>query len=579
MSAEGEARPRILIVDDEPGVRGVLRDFLCDSYSCETAGSAAEALVMLRERRFDLVLSDIRMPGMSGLEMLPLVREAAPDAVVVMISAEQAIDSAIEAMRAGVFDYVVKPFDFRQVEAAVARAASHQALLRAERRHRLDLEELVTRRTEERDRLAHYDPLTGLPNRPLFQERLAQALSRAARDGQPLAVMLLGLDQLKSINETLGYITGDEVLRGVAERLSGRLRESDTVARWGGNEFVLLLAEVRSAEGAVTVARKVRESLKPPFDAGGSELYVTASIGISMYPHDGRDGGTLLKNAGAALHRTKQRGGDGYQFYSAEMNRKALDRLLLEGDLRRALERNEFVLHYQPVAATDTGLIVSLEALVRWQHPERGLVPPTDFIPLAEETGLILAVGEWVLRTACAQVRAWQDEGLPPLPVAVNLSGRQFRQRDLPVLISRVLRETGLAPEYLKLELTESCVMEDPEFAAAALGLLKAGGVGVSIDDFGTGYSSLSHLKRFPIDSLKIDRSFVRDATGDEDDAAIVAAVILLARTLRLGVIAEGVETEEQLELLRTLGCGQAQGYLFIRPLPAAELKRLLPRG
>jgi diguanylate cyclase (GGDEF)-like protein len=576
MSQVNPSKPRILIVDDEPAVRGILYDLLCETYECRAVGSAREALSLLKSRSYNLVLSDIRMPEMTGLEMIPLVIQSSPDTVVITISGEQNIESAIEAMRAGAFDYIVKPFDYRHVETSVSRALKHHYLLVTKRRYARDMEELVERRTAERDRLASHDPLTGLPNRAFFEGRLAQALTLAAREGRPPAVVLLGIDRLKSVNETLGYLAGDALLRDIAGRLSGEVRGSDTIARWGGNEFALLLMDVRRTEDVVGVAQKIKEVLGPPFEYEGHDLYVTASAGITMYPHDGHDADALLRNAGTARHRARRQGGNNYEFYTAEMNVRAVERLLLEAGLRRALERGEFSLHYQPLIDTSTRKTVGLEALVRWRHPERGLVPPADFIPLAEETGLILPLGEWVLRAACTQARAWQDAGLAPLTVAVNLSARQFRQRDLPEFIARVLKETGLRPEHLQLELTESCVMEDAAFAVEALGALQSEGVGVSVDDFGTGYSSLSYLKRLPIDSLKIDRSFVADAANNDEDAAIVSAIVLLARTLRLEVIAEGVETEEQLSLLRGLGCKKAQGYLFSRPLPADELETLL---
>jgi diguanylate cyclase (GGDEF)-like protein len=568
---------RILIVDDEPGVRGILYDLLSETYDCAVAGSAAEALALLGSERFDLVLSDIRMPGMSGLDLVPLVLERDPETVVVMISGEGGIDSAISALRAGAYDYVRKPFNAVEVEAVVMRALDHRALLAAKRRYEQDLERLVAERTSERDHLTYYDPSTGLPNRALFEDRLTRALSRAERGNLPLAVVVYSLDRLRAINETLGYVNGDEALRAVAGRLSAALSGDDTVARWGGNEFAVLLTQIRGTEDVVTAVRAMRDSMKTPVRVGEHELSVTVSAGISMHPHDGRDAHGLLRNAVAALRRAKEQGGGDHQFYAAGMNLKALRRLTLESGLRRAVENGELVLHYQPQVDTATGRVVGLEALARWAHPEHGVIPPAEFIPLAEETGLIIPLGEWVLRRACSQARSWQAEGFDPLPVAVNLSVRQFRRRDLPELVSRVLDETGLPPSCLRLELTESCVMEDAVFAAGVLRELKEEGVGLSIDDFGTGYSSLSYLKRLPVDELKIDRSFVRDATNNEDDAAIVAAVVLLARTLRLQVVAEGVETEEQVKLLRSLGCRRAQGFLFSRPLPAGEVRGLLP--
>lgn len=571
-------KPRILVVDDEPVVRDVLVEILAETYECRAASSAEEALSLLHAEEFELVLSDIRMGGLSGLEMVPRVLESAPDTVVVMISGEQTIESVIEAMRAGAFDYVTKPLDFDLVRAAVARALEFQSVRRANRRQERELEELVRRRTAELDHLGYHDALTGLPNRAQFEDRLAQALKDAERDGRPLAVLVYCLDRLRTINETLGYLNGDEALRAFARRLAGALPPGAAGARWGGNEFAVLLTQTRGAEDVVATTLAVREALKAPLSVGGHELSITMSAGISMYSCDGLDAATLLRKALAALRRAKENGGGDYQFYAAEINVKAFAHLMLENALRRAIENDELVLYYQPQVDVVTGNVVGLEALARWRHPEHGLIPPAEFIPLAEETGLIIPIGEWVLRRACTQAKAWQDEGFEPLPVAVNVSGRQFRRKDLPELIARVLDETALPPSSLKLELTESCVMEDAGFAAGVLGKLKAEGVGVSVDDFGTGYSSLSHLRRLPVDELKIDRSFIHAATDDEDDAAIVAAVVQLARTLRLQVVAEGVETEKQLGLLRSLGCARAQGYLFSHPLPAEEVRRLLPR-
>lgn len=567
---------RILIVDDEPQVRSVLRESLSEGHVCAEAASAEDALELLRGGQFDLILTDIVMGGMSGLEMLPQVRRLAPDAVVIMISGEQTIGNAIEAMRAGAFDYITKPFDLQQVRIAVGRALDYRALREAKRRYEADLEELVRSRTAELDHISLHDTVTGLSNRVLFEEHLDRALV-SAQSGQHLfALIFCDLDRFKQINDTLGYRAGDRLLRSVAERLCACARKDDVLARVGGDEFALLVTRMSGPEDAVEVVSQIHEALKPPVDIDGHELFITASVGISLYPGDGHDSQTLLKNATAARYRAQLQGGAGYHFYTSDMNEKALRRLTLENRLRRAVEREELIVYYQPKVDINANRIVGMEALVRWQSPELGLVSPAEFIPLAEDCGLIVPVGEWVLRTACAQNKLWHDSGLAQLRVAVNLSARQFRQHDLSAKISQILDETGLEPQYLELELTESSIMQSADSAAGTLGELREKGIEISIDDFGTGYSSLGYLKRLPIDTLKIDQSFVREMTTEPDSAAIVQAIIALAHNLNLKVVAEGVETEEQMRFLHLLRCDQAQGYLFSKPLPAEEFEQRL---
>jgi diguanylate cyclase (GGDEF)-like protein len=427
--------------------------------------------------------------------------------------------------------------------------------------------------------LAYHDTLTGLPNRVSFEEHLAASIARAGNNRAPLAVMFLALDRFKKFNDTLGHIVGDQLLKSVAERLTLSLREGETAARFGSDEFSLLLSGINEVEDAERRAREFQDTLDQPFNIDGHELYVTSSIGIGLYPEDGRDAQGLLKSAGAALYRAKQAGGSNYQFYTADMNERALQRLALENQLRRGLERKEYRVYYQPQVNIDTGQITGMEALVRWQHPERGLIAPAEFIPLAEDTGLIAPLGEWVLRTACAQTRQWHDNGFHNLHVAVNLSPRQFQQPDLVLMIERLLKETGFDATRLELEVTESSVMKNAAAAIDTLGELKAMGIRISIDDFGSGYSSLSYLKSLPIDVLKIDQSFVRDMTTDPKDAAIVMAIIQLAHSLQLQVKAEGVETEDQLRFLRLLRCDEMQGYLFCRPIPAEAFEQLLVEG
>jgi len=425
--------------------------------------------------------------------------------------------------------------------------------------------------------LANHDALTSLPNRSLLQDRLSQAIAYANRTEGQVAVLLIDLDRFKNINDSLGHDAGDAIIMEIGRRLSVNVRDGDTVARLGGDEFVVVLADVERVETIATLAQQVLESLAQPMTIQGHEFFPAGSIGISLYPKDGQDAQALLKNADTAMYRAKDAGRNNFQFYAQDMNSRALDRLKLEGGLRRALSRQEFVLHYQPQMDLATGAIVGLEALIRWQPPGQETVYPGDFIPIAEETGLIVAIGEWVLRTACAQHVAWDEAAtFPHTRIAVNLSARQFKQQDIVKMVSRVLHETGCHATCLELEITESIIMENPEMAAETLHKLSDMGVHLSIDDFGTGYSSLSYLKRFPINTLKIDRSFVRDITTDSDDAAIAKAVIALAHSMKLKVIAEGVETVEQLDFLRAQRCDQIQGYYLSRPLAAAEMETLL---
>lgn len=433
------------------------------------------------------------------------------------------------------------------------------------------------RQTQEKlNHLAYHDALTDLPNQVLFKDRLKQAIALSRRSDQMQAVLLLNLDRFKTINDSLGYTAGDRLLQSVAQRLSSCVRESDTVARFGGDEFAVLLTQIPRAQDAANVASAIKSALDQAFLFEDQEIFVSSSIGISLYPHDGRDTGGLLKNAGAALDRAKSLGGNVYQFYTAGGTTRALKQLVLESNLRPGLERAEFVVQYQPQVDIRGFHLVGMEALVRWQHPSLGLLYPKEFVPLAEESGLIIALGEWVMRTACAQNKAWQDAGLTPLTLSVNFSARQFQQQTFIADVAHILKETNLDPRWLELELTESSIMKDPEAAIEKLHELKLMGIKVAVDDFGTGYSSLNYLKRFPIDTLKIDRTFVSDICKDPHDTAIVRAIINLGHALDLTVIAEGVETKEQLQYLSALECDVVQGFLFSKALPAATFEELL---
>ncbi len=446
--------------------------------------------------------------------------------------------------------------------------------------------------------LAHYDGTTGLPNRQFFMERLQHALAHARRYQRQLGVLSLDLDQFKRINDTLGHQAGNELLKAVSRRLSTMVRGSDvigredadpapgadvveTIARLDGDEFSLLIVELAHYHDAAKVARRLLDELRQPFLVASQEVFVSASVGLALYPLDGEDAEALIKNAGAAMHFAKDQGRDNYQFYSRAMNATALEKLSLEQQLRKALERDELLLHFQPKISATTGAVAGVEALVRWRHPELGMVPPSQFIPVAEETGLIIPIGDWVLEAACRHNQAWQKAGYPPVHVAVNIASSHFRQGGLTDSVARALRDSGLDPRWLELEVTESMLMQGVgsqglDTTLETLLKLKDMGVRLAIDDFGTGYSSLAYLKRFPLDTLKIDRSFVKDLPRDAEDAAIAKAIIAMARSLKLAVVAEGVETEAQLAFLQQHGCDLVQGFLFSRPVPAEDFAALL---
>ena len=426
---------------------------------------------------------------------------------------------------------------------------------------------------------ANYDTLTGLANRSLLQDRLQQALLTAASSGQRLAVAFVDLDRFKFINDSLGHHVGDELLKAVAARLKTCVRECDTVARLGGDEFVLLINGHTGPEHVSQMMEKMLAAVAQPWVIQQGEFLISCSIGVALHPDDGEEALTLLKHADSAMYRAKDNGRNNFQFFTRELNALMIEQLELETYLRRALERNQFVLRYQPRVNLATGQIVGAEALLRWRMPQRGTVAPMRFIGLAEETGLIVPIGKWVLQTACAQNKAWQDAGVPPIVVSVNVSPRQFRHESLVQTVAEVLRSTGLEPRYLELELTESMVMHDPPKLVAMLDELKELGVKIAVDDFGTGYSSLSYLKRFPVDRLKVDRSFVENMTTEADDATIVRTIIALGHNLGLKVVAEGVETAQQARALRAYQCDEAQGFLFARAVASRVLPRLITRS
>ena len=511
-------------------------------------------------------------PGeLIGTSLIDLVHPDDAHALVATIASSSPSSAPVAAE----FRMRQKRGDWRYLEASVSNLLANAEVGGVV----LNSRDITARKQDEEmiRHLAYFDALTGLPNRMLFVDRLAQAVAHSRRRGaRGLAIMFLDLDRFKTINDTLGLGAGDELLRSAGNRLSNALRDQDTVARLGGDEFLFLLPDVDDAEDAARVADKIFRELAVPFEIHGHELHVTGSIGISMAPADGDDAETLIRNADTALHRAKKAGGSRYQLYAPAMNAKALKRLMLENSLRHAIDREELRVFYQPLVSLTDGKVVGAEALVRWNHPELGVVSPAEFIPLAEETGLIVPLTQWVLRTSCAQMRAWRDADLEIQTVSVNVSAERFNTSDLPATVAEALAATGLEGPHLCLELTESVMMENAEETIATLVALKKLGVKISIDDFGTGYSSLSYLKRLPIDTLKIDQSFVRGMPADTDDAAIAMLITSMAHTLNLSVVAEGVETEEQRSVLRGQGCDVMQGFFFSRPLPSEQITAML---
>jgi len=548
---------KVLVVDDDRSTRSTLRHTLQrDGFKVEEAADGSQALLMLKRMRPDVILMDAVMPVMDGFTACSLIQEMprGRSIPVLMITALEDNSSVERAFAAGACDYIPKPIHFAVLSQRVRRIIEAN---QAEKRIR---------------HLAFNDVLTGLPNRTQFLDQLGRRLAMAKENVESVAVLFLDLDRFKNVNDTLGHDVGDRLLIAVAQRIRRSVRNADCVARLGGDEFTVVLSELADPTAAASAAQNICRTLAKPFQIDSHDIFVTASIGISVYPNDGTDVGTLVKHADTAMYRAKKTNTD-FQFFEAAMEHSISERVRLENDLRRALERNELAVFYQPQARMDNGEIIGMEALVRWFHPTRGMVSPLEFIPMAEETGLIIALGEWVLRTACVQMRNWKDKGLGHLRVAVNLSVSQLLEKDFASTVEQVLIDTGLPAKMLELEITESTLMEHAQDTLAVLDRLRSLGVRLTIDDFGTGYSSLSYLKRFPVDIIKIDRSFVRDIPGDADDAAIVTGIIALAHSLRLEVVAEGVETREQLEFLRSKSCDILQGFYLSKPVPAQQLE------
>ena len=611
-------RRRVLVIDDNRAIHEDFLKILCDdagggsellaaerlllgdtvaptsrpTFEIDTAlqGQEGAALVLqaLREDRpYALAFVDMRMPpGWDGLETIQHLWSLDPHVQVVICSAQSDYDWTEVVARLDHSDkllVVKKPFEpieVLQCANALTRKWDNERTLR---RHVEDLELVVEVRTQGLEaankqlrHLASHDALTGLPNRVLVDDRMAQAVGHAERDGTTFAVAMFDLDRFKNVNDSFGHRAGDELLKEVARRLAGVARNTDTIARLGGDEFLFIIDRLENREEAEQIARRAVAALQAPIQIGGVDIHTSASIGLAMFPADGRVVETLIANADAAMYCAKQRGRNNIQCYATSMNAVTQDKVKLESDLHEALALRQFELHYQPKVETATGQIRGAEALIRWRHPERGLIPPAEFIPLAEACGLIESIGEWVVRESCRQARAWQLEGLPHLRVAVNLSAFQFRQGSLLKMIGEALQAADLEPRFLEVEITESALMSDPEESVNILEQLSRMGVVVSVDDFGTGYSSMSYLRRFPIDKLKIDRSFIGELISRAEDVSIVRAIVSLAHSLHLKVVAEGVETIDQLDLLKSLGCDQYQGYCFSPAVPAQKFEALL---
>jgi diguanylate cyclase (GGDEF)-like protein len=557
----------VLLIEDNPGDARLIREMIEEDpgapFELRCAERLAQGLEQLSKGGTGLVLLDLSLPDSMGLETFAKVYAHSPTVPIIVLTGNDDQKVALSAVKGGAQDYLVKGRLDREL---LLRSMQYSI---ERKRYQVQLEHQ-----------ANYDALTGLPNRSLLHDRLRQSVF-AQRRARNIAVVFIDLDHFKFVNDSLGHSIGDKLLKGMADRLRSMLRDGDTVARLGGDEFVLILNDQSNEEVVFRALQRITARVAEPIEIDGKELVVTCSAGISLFPQDGPDVDTLLKNADAAMYRAKEHGRNNFQFYTSEMNERVNERLALENALRRAIERNELLLHYQQRVDLRTGAIVGAEALVRWHHPEWGLVRPARFIPLAEETGLIVQIGEFVLREACRQARAWIDEGLRPGVVSVNLSARQFRQEGLVRLVSRVLEETGLDPGHLEMELTESMVMHNVEAAVATLQGLKSLGVSLSVDDFGTGYSSLAYLKALPIDKLKIDRSFVRDIgnQGEAGEGILAQAIISLGHNLHLHVVAEGVETDAQVRFLKQHKCDEVQGFFYGEPVAPAAHARLLSRA
>jgi len=553
--------PVILIADDDPSIRLLLRHVMeqC-GYHVVEAANGVEAVAFALRQCPDLILMDAIMPELDGFRATQEIKKVpeCQSTTVLMATSLDDDRSIARAFEVGASDYVTKPFNWSVLKHRVARMLESAD---AERKIR---------------HIAYHDSLTGLPNRMLFVDRIDQSISRARRGDNQFALLFIDIDHFKVINDSMGHAAGDQLLNIVSQRLQDMLRKSDTIARLGGDEFTIIIEDLQETTGVIKVVNNILRALEVPIDINHQQVHIGGSVGIAMYPQDGESFGVLLKNADTAMYKAKDKGRHTFQFYASEMSEKAMQRLELENQIRRALKEEQFIVYYQPKVNLSNLQYTGVEALVRWQHPQRGIISPMEFVPLAEETGLIIQLDKWVIRTACKQFKKWVDAGSVLKNLSVNVSARHFREGGLSAFCKDVLHSSGLSPESLEIELTESALVDNYEEAKRVLNDIHDMGIRIALDDFGTGYASMSYLKEFPFDTVKLDRSFVKDIPQDEQSLAIINAMLQLSCALKLSTVAEGVETEQQMAYLADHGCVYGQGYLWARPLSVQALEKLI---